>query len=316
MSKKFYLNDCLPEHPTSGKDVVTLFRGMVKEYMNMRKTPLLDLAQCWATSDNADNVFLCGMNLTKLLRQLKTDREVYSYALRLVTNDIPIKHRVDELAGDEELGLDFLCNGRNAHNLLVAKKLDMITASLPVEVALCNDQLDLVYTDKVTGSQAVNRVHNWYIDNSATIIRLLTPPLPANSQPWNRLMALLAQHGKVVCSKLFESEWNKLGIGTQQLIVKRFEVALNGGLLFPANNNNMDIVKRDQWDKTSNVHELRQKGSGFRVYFECDANAIYIALYGSKTVHYGKDQESDFRIAKEVVCELRQRVSSKIEGDV
>ena len=308
MPKEFYLNDCLPEHPTNGTDVVTLFRGMVNEYMNMRKNPSLDLAQCWATSDNVDKVSLCGITLKNLLGQLKTDRVVYPYAIRLVSDGLPIMYRVEDLAGDEELGLDFQCNGRDAHNLLVAKKLDMITASLPVEVALCNDQLDLVYTDKVTGSQAVNRIHNWYIDNSATIVRLLTPPLPANSQPWNRLMVLLGQHGKVVCSKLFESEWNKLGMGTQQLIVKRFEVALNGGLLFPANNNNMDIVKRDQWDKTSNVHELRQKGSGFRVYFECDANSIYIALYGSKTVHYGKDQESDFRFAKAVVERMRQGI--------
>lgn len=308
MPKEFYLNECLPEHPTNGTDVVTLFRDMVKEYMNMRKNPLLDLAQCWVTNDNVDKVYLCGITLKNLLGQLKTDRVVYPYAIRLLCDGLPIVYKVEDLAGDEELGLDFQCNGRDAHNLLAAQKLNMITASLPVEAALCNDQLELVYSDRVTGTQTAKHVHNWYIDNSATIIRLLTPQLPANSQPWDKLMALLGQHGKVVCSKLFEGEWNKLGIGTQQLIVSRFEDALNGGLLFPSNNNNMNIVKRDQWDKTSNVHELRQKGRGFRIYFECDVNAIYIALYGSKTVHYGKDQESDFRVAKTVVERMRKGI--------
>lgn len=308
MPKEFYLNDCLPEHPTNGTDVVTLFRGMVKEYMNMRKNSSLDLAQCWATSDFVDKVSLCGITLKNLLGLLKTDRVVYPYAIRLVSDGLPIVYRVEDLSGDEELDIDFKCNGRDAHNLLVAHKLDMIAASLPVEAALCNNQLDLVYSDQVTGTQTVKHVHNWYIDNSTTIVRLLTPPLPANSQPWDRLMSLLGQHGKVVCSKLFEAEWNKLGLGTQQLIVSRFEDALNGGLLFPANNNNMNIVKRDQWDNTSNVYELRQRGSGFRIYFECDVNAMYIALYGSKTVHYGKDQESDFRFAKVVVGRMRKGI--------
>lgn len=70
----------------------------------------------------------------------------------------------------------------------------------------------------------------------------------------------------------------------------------------------MDIVKPDQKDKTSKVHELRQKGDGFRVYFECDANAIYLALYGTKVYHHGANQDADFRIAKTVVERMRKGV--------
>ena len=67
MHKEFYLNDCLPEHPTNGTDVVTLFRGMVNEYMDMRKNPSLDLAQCWATSDNVDKVSFMRYNPEELV---------------------------------------------------------------------------------------------------------------------------------------------------------------------------------------------------------------------------------------------------------
>jgi hypothetical protein len=109
---------------------------------------------------------------------------------------------------------------------------------------------------------------------------------------------------------MFEDDWKTLGLETQRLVVCRFEDALNGGLLFPANNNNKNIVKQDEKDRTSKVHELRQIGNGFRIYFECDTDAIYIALYASKTYHHGKDQEADFRLAKTIVERLRRNSNS------
>ena len=166
----------------------------------------------------------------------------------------------------------------------------------------------MVLKDVQADRETTKQIPNWHIDNSESIAILLTPPLPSVTEPWDRFMNLLGRHGKVVCSKLFKDDWNTLGSELQQLIVRRFEDALNGGLLFPANSNNMNIVKPDQWDRSSKVHELRHVGNGFRIYFECDADTIYIVLYGSKTIHHGKNQESDFRLAKKVVERLRQGI--------
>lgn len=308
MSKKFYLNDCLPAQTQNGTNVLALFHDMVLGYRDMHKNKSLSLDPSWVISDIFDKVTLCGVSLQSLLAQLKTERDLYVYASRLVTGGSVISFEEPQLAGDTELKLNFSFNGHNAHNLLVAQKLDMIAASMPVENALCVDSLDLIYTDSATGNQILKEIKNWYINNSDDVIRLLTPPLPPETEPWNRLIAMLNQHGMVKWSKIFKDDWDKLGKERQQLIVARFNDALDGGLLFPANSNNTNIVKPDQKDRTSKVHELRQIGDGFRVYFECDGDAIFIALFATKTHHYGASQEADFRYAKTIVSRLRKGI--------
>jgi len=308
MSTRFYLNDCIPSKPQNGVNVVDAFRDLIKQFIELRKNNCLDIDQVWTTSDNVDNVALCGIGLRQLLGMLKPERELYSYASRLVTNGVPIIYQEAELAGDVELLLSFLFNGRDAHCLLIAQKLDMIAASISVENALSVNSLQLIYTHPTTGVQTIRAINNWHVGNNAYITNLLTPPLPPLTAPWDRLIAMLFQHGVVKWSKSFKEDWDKLGSGIQQLIVGRFEDALNGGLLFPANANNKNILKPDQKDKTSKVHELRQKGDGFRVYLECDKDAIFLALYGTKTYHHGADQEADFKIAKTEAQRLRQEI--------
>lgn len=307
MSTRFFLNDCLPPRPQNGVNVVDAFRDLVKQFMELRKNKNLDLEQSWTTSDTVDNVVLCGMGLRQLLGMLKSERELYSYATRLVSNGIPIIYREAELAGDADLMLTFLFNGRDAHHLLIAQKLDMIAASMLVEGSLSANSLQLISTHPTTGVQTIKTVTNWHVGNNAYITHLLTPPLPPLTAPWDRLIAMLGQHGEVKWSDSFKEDWDKLGSGIQQLIVGRFEDALNGGLLFPANGNNTNILKPDQKDKTSKIYELRQKGDGFRVYLECDKDVIYLALYGTKTYHHGSDQEADFRIAKTEAQRLREK---------
>ncbi len=308
MPNTFFLNDCLPTQPAGGANVVTLFRDMVTGYRDMHRHAALDLARCWVTSDTVDKVMLCGVTLRGIVGQLKNERDLYTYALRLTTGSNPLCYEEAQLAGDAELTLPFLCGGRDAHNLLVAKKLNMMAATLPVEPALCANRLDLVYVNPTTMDATTYQIDNWHTGNTAAIVTLLTPPMPAKTDTWNYLLRLLGQHGEVHWSKSFKADWDMLGQQVQELIVSRFEDALNGGLLYPANGNNMNIVKPDQKDKTSKVYELRQKGTGVRVYFECDADAIYLALYGSKTVHHGENQEADFRLAKTVAARLRQGV--------
>ena len=308
MSKRFYLNDCLPAQAQNGANMVVLFHEMVLSYRDMHQNALLSLDPSWVISDTFDKVTLCGVSLRSLLAQLKAERDLYIYASRLVTGGSVISYEEPQLAEDPELTLNFLFNGRNAHNLLVAQKLDMIAASLPVENALCADHLDLKYTDLVTGSQILKEIENWYINNRDDVVRLLTPPLPSETEPWNRLMAMLNQHGTVTYSKRFKDDWDKLGKERQQLIVARFKDALDGGLLFPANSNNINIVKPDQKNRTSKVHELRHVGDGFRIYFECDNDAIYIALFATKTHHIGADQDADFRTARNIVSRLRKGI--------
>lgn len=313
MSRRFYLNDCLPAQVQNGTNVVALFRGMVMDYREMHKNRTLGLEPLWIMSDSVNNVILCGVTLKDILVQLKTtEHELYGYASRLVTSGALIAYEEEQLADDIELQQNFEFNGRSAHNLLVAQKRNMIVASPLVENALCANKFQLVYTAPVTGNQTKKEIDNWYVDNTsgvgntAVIIQILTPPLPSKSQPLERLIAMLGQYGTVQYSDEFKKDWDKLGIEIQKLIVKRFEVAINAGLLYPANDKNMDIVKSDQKDKTSKVHELRQKGDGFRVYFECDADAIYLALYATKVYHHGADQDADFRIAKTVVERMRK----------
>ncbi len=310
MPKRFYLNDCLPEQPEGGENVGELFKNMVMSYKEFHKNELLDLAQHWVTRDYADNVTLCSVTLRDLLGQLKSNPTLFAYASKLVGSNAPLIYEAEQLSEDPEIGKECRWNGRDAHFLLIAQKLDMIAASLPVEEKVCCDILKLMLKDIETEEESCNEIPNWYTGNNQFITELLTPSLPPKSEPWDRLNNLLGRRGKVVISKEFKDDWSVLGTVLQQLIVQRFEDAINAGLLYPANNGNMDLVKPDQVDKTSKVHELRHKGSGIRVYFECDADAIYIALFGSKTIHHGKDQAADFKIAKSIVARLRRGITT------
>lgn len=308
MSRRFFLNDCLPEQPQGSADVAALFKDMVVSYMDLRKNESLNLNPFWATREYADNVTLCGVTLRGLLNQLKSNPTLFTYACKLVNSCLPLAYDEAQLTGDPELTNNCLFNNRDAHYLLVAQKLGMMAASLPVEKELCLDTLQLQISDSETGRKIVKDIPNWYVRNRDAITQLLTPPLPSRDEPWNRLKEMLRQRGRVVISKEFEADWNVLGAVLQRLIVQRFEDALNARLLFPANNHNMELVKSDQVDRTSKVHELRHQGQGVRVYFECDADAIYIALYGSKTIHHGKDQAADFKLAKSIVQRLRRDI--------
>ena len=141
MPIRFYLNDCLPSQPTGGVDMNQLFQKMVLEYKELHKNGALDLAQYWAITDIVDNVTLCSIKLRNLLNEMKTDRTLFVYASKLLTDNMPLIYEEYQMAGDSDLAMDYKLNDRAAHYLLVAKKLDMIAASLPVEVALCQDEL-------------------------------------------------------------------------------------------------------------------------------------------------------------------------------
>lgn len=308
MPNIFYLNDSLPKQPSGGANVVALFGRMVSEYKKLHENTILELAPYWVTRDCVENVTICSMPLMHLLRQFKNNPTLFTYASKLVRGYPPLIIQEEQLAGDPELVMDCMCDSHDAHYLLVAQKMDMIAASLPVEAGLCSDILDIVLTDLQRNTRKQKQINNWYVENSQAITQLLTPPLPPKTEPWNRLTKMLERRGKIFYSKIFEDDWNHLGSEIQRLVVQRFEDALNGNLLFPAKDTNKNIVKPDEHDRSSKVHELRQIGSGFRIYFECDNDAIYLALFASKTIHHGKDQKADFKYAKTVVDRLRKGI--------
>ena len=147
---------------------------------------------------------------------------------------------------------------------------------------------------------------NWYKDNTDFIKPLL---LPRAKNQLDELMNLFAGIGtRFVFSDKFKYQWNYeiKNDNTKDRIIKRFEEASRGGLLFPAKDDPREskykIVRKD--DRGTGVFELRLRDIGVRIYFACDYNTIKILLYGTKTSHQGNGQESDFRIANSILNKM------------
>lgn len=306
MAKKFYLNDCLPQKCETG-DVYSMFKDLVIAFRNLRQKEILNIDRFWTLADSPYSTKICQVPLKKLIDD-NAAPSLRAYMWKLVSEGISIASMANDFEGSAQLTLDSKFNERDAHNLLLAKEVGMIAASVPAEEAIVTDKLQLTLTDK-DGKVTTCEIDNLHPSNESYIESILTPPLPSSNQPLDRLKVLFGIDKVVHASEIFISKWNTLGLERQRYIVSKFEDALHADLLFPAKSDegkDFPLMKRDDVDTMSAVHELRSKGTGVRVYFECDGSTLYIGLYNVKGKYTGDDQSKDFRRAKAIIARMRQ----------
>lgn len=301
MATRFYFNDCLPQQCTKG-DIYERFYALVDVFKDLRKTEGLDIDNFWTLADYYWQTNICQVPLGDIIKR-NNNPTTRTFLKKLVGEGTPLSVQIDLRASNLK-GAACLFNNRDARNLLLAHNEGMIAASVLAENELEADALRLNLKD-ANGKDSVTDVENLHENNRLYIENLLAHPLPPVDQPLERLKALFGNGKTVHASTAFYQDWKSLGIDIQKRIVTKFEDAQNAGVLFPAKHN-PPLIKRDEKDATSNVHELRSIGSGIRVYLECDNSTLYIALYNNKGNYAGNDQEADFRRAKKIVERMRR----------
>lgn len=301
MATRFYLNDCLPQQCTNG-DIYERFYALVDVFKELRKTEGLDIDNFWTLADFHWQTSICQVPLKDIIMR-NSNPMTRTFLQKLVGEGTPLSVQSNVLGSNQNV-VSCLFHNRDAHNLLLAHNAGMIAASVLAEKELETDVLRLNLKD-ANGTDSVVDVENLHENNRPHIETILAQPLPPDSQPLERLKALFGNGKTVHASTAFYQDWKSFGIEMQKYIVTKFEDAKNAGVLFPAKHN-PPLMKRDEKDATSNVHELRSIGSGIRIYLECDASTLYIALYNNKGNYTGKDQDADFRRAKKVIERMRK----------
>lgn len=296
MPVQFYFNDCLPA--TTSEDIYKVVRDYIVSFMRLSGTPGLNVAG-WYTEAEYYLMKICSVPLSKIVEQI-ADRDIKQTAIGIFAR----AQKIDVLleSADADGSLDIYAraefNGKEATNLLIAAKNDLISASLPLADYLKTDCLTInVSSDEHTHEL---KIDNWYGDNSRFIIDNYIPHPETGSL--DSLVEVFGRDKKVRISKEFSNSWYYLGSRLHKSIIDRFKVALERELLFPARADD-DVVKYDE--NGTHVYELRHK-SGYRIYFECDSDIIYIGLYSSKSKPSGSDQSSDFKRAHFIISTIRK----------
>lgn len=302
---QFYFNDCLPTETSC--DVEETFRGVICGFLLLQKEEGLQIDRTLVIGELPENTPICGISLKEILSKYRGSREEKNAVIALFRNAIVLSNQWDDFVNPDNIYKDFSFNGRDAHYLAVASANKLIAISLPIEEQLKTDTLEIsVFNTLNKTTESPVYISNWFNDNTNNICKQL---LPRTETQLDELKNLFYGIGKkVVFSEKFVDQWNHEinNNSIKDRIIKRFEEAYKGKLLFPAKDDPREpkykIVRKD--NQNTNVFELRLRDIGVRVYFVCDINTIKIIFYGTKTSHYGHGQESDFRIANELLKKM------------
>lgn len=296
MAVQFFLNDCLPT--TTSEDIHNVVREFLKSFTKLASAPGLNVSG-WYTVGNYSILSVCSIPIPKIVNQI-TDRDLKQTAMNIFAraNTIDVLLTDNEISEDCDIYAKAEFNGFDATNLLVAAKSDLISASFPVADFLKQDKLTItISSDEDTHDIQID---NWYGENSTYILDKYIPHPEEGSI--DDLIAVFGREKNVYISDEFRNDWEYLGHSFHEAIIKRFKTALERGLLFPASADD-DIVKYDR--NATNVYELRHVAMGWRIYYECDEDKIFIGRYATKSNPKGSDQSADFKRASIIIASMK-----------
>lgn len=302
---QFFFNDCLPTGTSC--DVEETFSDVISDFLRLRKEDGLQIDRTLVIGELPENTPICGISLKEILSRYKGSREEKNAVIALFRNAIVLSNQWDDFVNPDNIYKEFSFNNRDAHYLAVASFNKLIALSLPIEDQLKTDTLEVSVFD--TLSHVIESsvcITNWFKDNTNNIRKQLLPHAETQLDELSNLFHGIGKN--VVFSEKFVDQWNYEinNDNFKERIIKRFEEAYKGKLLFPAKDDPREPkyknVRKD--NQNTNVFELRLRDTGVRVYFVCDINTIKIIFYGTKTSHYGHGQESDFRIANELLKKM------------
>lgn len=304
---QFYFNDCLPT--ITSCNVEETFHDVINGFLLLKKDKILQIERTLVIRELPEKTPICGILLKDIISKYKGSREEKFAVIALFRNAVVLSNQWDDYVNPDNIYKKFSYNGRDALYLAVASENNLIAISLPIEEQLKADTLEISVFDTLNHTTDPSvYITNWFKDNTDIIRQQLIPQAETKLDELRNLFYAIGK--QVVFSEKFIDQWN-YEINNdyyKERIIKRFEEAYNGKLLFPAKDDprepKLKIVRKDN-TKTTEVFELKLRDTGVRVYFVCDVSTIIILLYGTKTSNQGYGQESDFRIANEILNKMK-----------
>lgn len=287
MTTTFYFNEVLP--PETEQDVVSVFEQTVIRAAKLAKK--LGMSMPIVTSDTSDKLSICGRTLQEVINSSK-NRDVQILGWQFFTHNNTISKYETTLEPEDYepiLEGNYQFEGQDATNLAIAEKMEWPLLSMPLSEALQADYLNLT-------SETINNVEvaNYYAQEDTTFIeKWVNDKLMSNLDGLAKLKALLGAD-RVVVAEDFEKEWNAAITQHQDIAYDRFKLCCDRNILFPVRADDV-TVQKDEVKGTPDVYELRQKGSGVRVYFgyTADGTKMVLAGFSTKAGSKGTEQNAD-----------------------
>lgn len=287
MTTTFYFNEILPQH--TGLNIISLFEQTVIKASLLAKK--LGMTMPIVTSETSDKINICGMPLQSVING-SSNRNVQILGWQLFTHNNTISQydgTLEESEFEEILEADYQFEGQDATNLAIAYKKDWPLLSMPLSNALMNDKLSLI-SDHSDGIEVIN----YYAQDDTTAIETwIAHKVIERLSGLERLKAMLGID-RVLVADDFEKEWNAAIKQHQDIAYERFKFCSDNNMLFPVRADDVTIQK-DEVKGTPDVYELRQKGSGVRVYFgySDDGTKMVLAVFSNKAGSKGVEQNAD-----------------------
>lgn len=287
MTTTFYFNEVLPAK--TEQNIVSVFEQTVIRAAQIAKKT--GLVMPIVTSDTSDKLNICGTSLQEVINSSKNhDVQILGWHLFFHNNTISKYETVLEPEDYEPIiEGNYQFEGQDATNLAIAEKMEWPLLSMPLTEALQKDYLTLT-------SETINdiEVANYYAQEDTTFIeRWIKEKELANLEGLAKLKVLLGAD-RVIAAEDFEKEWHAAIKQHQDIAYDRFKLCCDRGMLFPVRADDV-TVQKDEVKGTPDVYELRQLGSGVRVYFGYseDGAKMVLAGFSTKAGAKGTEQNAD-----------------------
>ena len=287
----FYFNEILPEK--SEIDVQWAFEQTVRQIALLSGKTELELTRPIITGTSLNNILICGKSLTALIdacpnRDLRTEAQFIftQNFIALHENALPID-TVNSL-----LEASYTLHKKGAMNLAIAYHMKWPLVSLPLADYL--KQNELTIESDVAGELSIP---NYYAQQDTSYIeRWLLDKANEGAEGLDLLKSLFDEKG-VVITNTFYKNWNDAPEILRKLAINRFKLAIDNKMIFPVKSDD-DLIKKCEVKGNESVYELRQQGSGLRIYFGYTTNGhIILASLHTKAKSIGREQTIDINSA-------------------
>lgn len=291
----FFLNDILPQN--SDRNIQAAFEQTVRMATLLAQKPELNLTRPIITAVQPGKITVCGIALSRLIESC-ANRDVRTAAQFLFTQNLIASHEhaLSEEEQDKLLQNSYTFQNKNATNLVIAHWMSWPLLSIPLAEYLEHTTLKVTLANE----DAIN-IANYYAQNDTAFIeQWLLEKANKDAEGLEAFKGLFVGHGIIVTSS-FEKNWNNAPSELQKIATERFTTALRRNILFPIKKDD-DLIKKCEVKGDESVYEIRQLGSGLRVYFGYhDNGSIVMAGLHTKAESVGKEQTADInKAAREI----------------
>lgn len=299
----FYLNDCICEAiaERSEKELVDSFGSFIRAYAHYTRGENREDYRLILKCD--PQIFkIGGKSIPELIRMIPRDVEHEPLRKKAYSmfNNYPVNQYIEyKKAWEDTEWQDYIFLKQDANNLFIAYKEEWCIASIPITAEVMTSPITI--TGKQDGKSV--KINNWYAKNSYEIKQIEYSELE-EAEYILKILPYCFGEKRVTFSNEFESQLKDPDCAVRNNVVSRLLDAYNSNLLFPAVGDD-NIVKKCDGKENEGTYELRQKGSGMRVYFYCDEQRLILASLHTKAEYASKaEQTRDIRHASKIINEV------------